>query len=170
MNKWFLVYCKPQQDSRAEENLLRQGYQVFRPLIHIATPKIGCRPTVKSESLFPRYLFINVDIHFQSVTPVCSTFGVSSFVKFGNQYATASNDLINKIKQNAGQQILMANTPATMENRDKTFVHDKGIDQVKEIYCNPCGNQRAMILMNIMGRESKLQVVTESMSVAQIAQ
>ena len=28
---WYLVQCKPRQDERAEENLLRQGYTCYRP-------------------------------------------------------------------------------------------------------------------------------------------
>ena len=29
---WYLLQCKPRQDERAEENLLRQGYHCYRPL------------------------------------------------------------------------------------------------------------------------------------------
>lgn len=171
MNKWFLVYCKPQQDSRAEENLLRQGYNVFRPMINVVKPKIGSRSLIKSESLFPRYLFINVDVDSQSISPVFSTFGVSSFVRFGNQYATASDELIDEIKQNAEQQIVISNSQNTLKHGDEIYVHGNGFDQVKAIYCSPCGNQRALILMNIMGRESKLQIATDYIrKVKQVAQ
>lgn len=164
MDKWFLVYCKSMQESRAEENLTRQGFIVFRPTIDIVKNKIGCQTFLKRESLFPRYVFIKVDPDIRSIAPVLSTYGVVSFVKFGNLYATASDELIDEIKTSIIKQIALAGSRKAIEKGDEIYVDGHGFDQVKAIYCNPCGNMRAIILMNILGKESKLSVPMESIS------
>lgn len=158
MNKWFLIYCKPKQDTLAENNLIRQGFIVFRPTINVAKSKIGCKDYYSCESLFPRYLFIQVDPKIKSIAPVVSTFGVSGFVKFGDQYATASEALINEIKTNVKKQALLAERPTDLIAGDEIYIDGHGFSHMKAIYCNPCGNERAMILMNILGKESRLTV------------
>jgi hypothetical protein len=33
MKNWHLLMTKPNEDKRAEENLLNQGYELFRPVL-----------------------------------------------------------------------------------------------------------------------------------------
>jgi transcriptional antiterminator RfaH len=164
MNKWFLIYCKPKQETRAEINLSRQGFTVFRPTVHVIKQKIGCENSVACESLFPRYLFVQVDPDIKSIAPIVSTLGVSSFVKFGDRYATASEALINEIKSNIDDQSVLVGSSEAIKKGDEIYVDGHGFDQVKAIYCNPCGNMRAIILMNILGKEARIMVPTECMS------
>lgn len=164
MNSWYLIYCKPGQDSIAETNLIRQGFTVFRPTINMAKTKIGCKTYLKCESLFPRYLFIKVNPEVKSIFPVSSTLGVSTFVKFGDRYATASEDLIEEIKSIVEKQKFLASEREKFKKGDMVYVDGNGFDQVKAIYCNPCGNQRAMILMDILGKESRLRVPMQCVS------
>ncbi|MNG06767.1 Transcription antitermination protein RfaH [compost metagenome] len=56
---WYLVQCKPRQDERAEENLLRQGYACYRPQ-HSCERIVRGRRQPIVESLFPGYLFIQL--------------------------------------------------------------------------------------------------------------
>lgn len=161
MNSWFLIYCKSKQEIRAEENLLRQGFDVFRPTINVARSKIGCQSVIRNEPLFPGYLFIKVDPDVKSIGPVNSTLGVSNFVRFGDNYAVASDILIDDIKLNVNRQNAIASDEYTLKNGDEIYVNGHGFDQAQAIYCNPCGFERAVILMNILGRQSKLMVPTK---------
>jgi transcriptional antiterminator RfaH len=158
MGKWFLVYCKSKQDTKAEENLIRQGFDVFRPTINVVKNNIGRQSYVQCESLFPRYVFIHANPEVTSLAPVVSTFGVAGFVKFGNKYATASENLIREIKRNVERHISLWNDHDTLKRGDEVYVDGYGFDHVKAIYHNQSGEQRAMILMNILGTESKLVV------------
>lgn len=164
MIKWFLIYCKPKQETRAEINLSRQGFTVFRPTINVIKSKIGCQNSVVSESLFPRYLFVQVDPDIKSIAPILSTLGVSGFVKFGDRYAVASDTLISEIRSNIVEQSVLVGSSEAIKKGDEIYVDGHGFDQVKAIYCNPCGNMRAIILMNILGKETKITVPTSCIS------
>jgi transcriptional antiterminator RfaH len=164
MNTWFLIYCKPKQENRAEENLKRQGFDVFNPSIKVVKNTIGLKSVVKSEPLFPRYLFIKTDPNIKSVAPISSTFGVANFVKFGDRHATAPDSLISEIKFNLEKQIAFIGSREAIQKGDEIYVSGHGFDQMKAIYCNPCGNMRAIILMNILGKETKLLVPLESLA------
>lgn len=54
---WYLVHTKPKQEKYALENLHRQGYQCYLPIIPSERLRQGLL-TVEDEPLFPRYLFI----------------------------------------------------------------------------------------------------------------
>ncbi|MES2674931.1 MAG: transcription/translation regulatory transformer protein RfaH [Pseudomonadota bacterium] len=164
MNKWFLIYCKPKQETRAEINLSRQGFTVFRPSVQVINQKPGYENSAVCESLFPRYLFVQVDPDIKSIAPIVSTLGVSCFVKFGDRYAIASEALISEIKSNIGNKSVLVGSSEAIKKGDEIYVDGHGFDQVKAIYCNPCGNMRAIILLNILGKEARIIVPNECMS------
>jgi transcriptional antiterminator RfaH len=164
MKSWFLIYCKALQDAKAEKNLLRQGYKVFRPTILATKSKTGQKDCHIFESLFPRYLFVNVDPNIQSIAPILSTYGVARFVKFGDSYAYASDYLINKIKTDVERISRQKETSNLLREGEEILVQGHGFDQVKAIFSNSCGDQRAMILMDILGKQSRLTVPMECLS------
>jgi transcriptional antiterminator RfaH len=78
---WLLAYTKPRQETLAEENLRRQGFEVICPQLRVQ--KLRRRKwTWVEEPLFPRYLFVGAADQ-QSRAPVRSTVGVASLVRFG---------------------------------------------------------------------------------------
>lgn len=55
---WYVVQTRSRHERVAEENLLRQGYQSYLPLIKQI--KIGRnRETIRLEPMFPGYIFLN---------------------------------------------------------------------------------------------------------------
>jgi transcriptional antiterminator RfaH len=81
---WYLVHTKPKQEKCALDNLHRQGYQCYLPMIPSEKLRQGLL-TVADESLFPRYLFIRLGQgdSAKSWAPIRSTKGVSCLVSFG---------------------------------------------------------------------------------------
>lgn len=164
MERWYLLYCKPGQDAKAVENLTRQGFHVFSPTINVGRAKDGHRSNTCFEPLFPRYIFIKVDPEVNSIAPVKSTHGVSNFVMFGGVYATAPDSLIDKIKSQAASLITVNRSVREFSKGDRVNVNGYGFDQVKAIYCCSCGSERAMILMEILGEESRVSVPEKCIS------
>ena len=91
-----MIQSKPKQEAIAEQNLLNQGYTVFHPKAIINN---------KTVSLFPRYLFVQLDEKSQSWKPIHSTRGVSNFVRFGLQFAKVRDDVIHCIKARHNQTV-----------------------------------------------------------------
>lgn len=158
MKQWFLIYCKAKQEVRAQENLHRQGFEVFNPQIPVKSKRKKQGIGDKLEALFPRYLFLSADPQQQSLAPVCSTLGVTDFVRFGSKYAVASENLINDIKGHAHRLIEQASNVTPFRKGDNVIVNGHGFDDIEAIYENPCGDSRAMILLKIMGNESRVKV------------
>ena len=58
---WYLLTTKPRQEYIAVENLERQGYQIFLPLLQ-SRKRRGTEMRAVIEPMFPRYLFIYLNI------------------------------------------------------------------------------------------------------------
>jgi transcriptional antiterminator RfaH len=75
--RWFLVYTLPNKETRAQFYLTRQGFRTYLPQFrksvrHARKVRIVCAP------LFPRYLFIVLDLTIDPWLSVSGTIGVSS--------------------------------------------------------------------------------------------
>ena len=87
---WYLVQSKPRNEARALENLLRQGYETYLPLMEVERLQRG-KLLRKMEPLFPRYLFLHLEEGNDNWGPIRSTLGIAGMVRFGLAYATVSD-------------------------------------------------------------------------------
>ena len=75
---WVLAQLRPNQATRAEANLARQGYGTFLPLTEV-TRRRGNRLVAQRVPLFPGYLFVALE-PTQPWRPICGTYGVLRLV------------------------------------------------------------------------------------------
>lgn len=98
---WYLVQCRPRQDERAQEHLVRQGYQFYRPQHSCERIERG-RLQVKLQPIFPGYLFITLSAE-ANWAPLRSTRGVARVVGFGGMPVRVDARLITQLQQRAEQ-------------------------------------------------------------------
>lgn len=151
-NDWYLIQCKPRQDERAEENLLRQGYTCYRPR-YTRERLLRGRRQMLEESLFPGYLFIQLSL-LDNWAPLRSTRGVSRVVAFGNQPLAVSASLIEHLQRrcttDAPEQLL--------ETGDKVRIKHGPFAELEAIFLAMDGNERVILLMSILHREQKVRI------------
>lgn len=95
---WYVIHTKPRQEQLAAENLLRQAYRVYSPKIK-QLKRIRGRQHAQLEPLFPRYIFLQPDSAAQSISPVRSTLGVSTLVRFGQEPAVIRTGILHAIRE-----------------------------------------------------------------------
>lgn len=164
MRHWYLVTTKPKQDDIAEQNLVAQGYEVYRPLCRMVKKTRG-KPVERTESLFPRYLFVQLDHIAQDWSPIRSTKGVMQMVRFGAYPAKITDDLIDAIKQQE-QAALKGAAPAQYKKGDKLRVESGAFYGLDAIFENYDSDQRIIVLMNILGQQQKVVMQAEQLEKA----
>ena len=90
---WYLLQTKPNGHITACENLKRQGFDVFLPLIVKTTKKNGRFLDVKAP-LFPGYLFMGTPIDPVPWNSVNGTKGISAAVTLDSIYRPVSTHII----------------------------------------------------------------------------
>lgn len=96
--QWYVIHTKPRQEQRALENLQRQGFEAWLPMIALEKVRRS-RLTQVTEPMFSRYLFIRLDTTQTNWSPIRSTLGVSKLVSFGNVPAAVPDALIDMLRE-----------------------------------------------------------------------
>lgn len=153
---WYLIQCKANQDERAENNLVRQGYICFRPKHWRERVLRGQRKRV-CESLFPSYLFIQLgaDDHWGSLR---STRGVLRVVGFGGKPLPVCDALIERFYERDNE----ATVAPSLTCGEALRITEGPFVELKAIFLAMEGNERVLLLMNFLQREQKISVPVTS--------
>lgn len=156
--RWYLVRTKVRGEGIAQFQLERQGYTVYYPRV-VRPVRCRGRALERVEPLFPRYVFVRVDVVRQSLGPVRYTFGVSEIVRFGERYAAIPDQVIRALMDRADPA---SGLHALKEPR---FVRGAavrvaggvfgGLEGVFERYE---GEQRVLILLEVLGRQTRIRM------------
>ena len=95
---WLCVQCKPQQETKAETNLSRQGIDVYLPLESIKN-KHRSKSSASKKPMFPGYLFIYANLEQQDLSVVRSTLGCIALLRHGVQPAVVPTVVIEGIQR-----------------------------------------------------------------------
>jgi transcriptional antiterminator RfaH len=161
---WYVVYTKPREEVRAQENLENQGFEIFLPTCKIESVK-NSKLFILTEPLFPRYLFIRLDQVSSNWLPIRSTKGVASLLRFGkeSQPVHVPDQLILNLKNFLNNHSLIDR--AFLENApiqicDGAFKGLLGI--FKKINESSTGEQRALVLVELLGKFQQLSMPLKS--------
>ena len=94
--RWFAVRSHPRREGFAYEQLRRQGFRAFLPLIS-TVGSVPTNPKTQRTAFFPSYLFVNLDLVSDRWHCVNNTFGVQKIVAFGGCPAPAPYGLIENL-------------------------------------------------------------------------
>ena len=147
---WYAIHSKPRQEERALENLQRQGFEAWLPLLTVEKV-LRSKLVQVIEPMFSRYLFIRLDTEQTNWSPIRSTLGVSKLVSFGNRPAVVADELIEALQQlpeqapqrliQPGQQVKIVSGPL------------RGLEG---IYQQADGELRAMVLIELLNKQHRI--------------
>ncbi len=97
---WYAVYTKSRQERIAQENLERQSFETYLPLMVLRRKRRG-EWVETVEPIFSRYLFIRLEPGTTNIASIRSTRGVTGLVQFGNQLAAVPESFVTTLLQTA---------------------------------------------------------------------
>jgi len=149
----------------AELHLANQGYHIFRPLARVRGRRNG-KAVDRVESLFPRYLFIELEAGTDNWAPIRSTRGVSGIVRFGQQPAPVPNGVIQELRERitdgAGtidlrpHQRMRPNQPVRIESGP--FAGYEALFQAAR------GEDRVLVLLEVMQHSQRLTLASDAVT------
>lgn len=165
MENWFVLQTKPRQETRAIENLERQGVVSFCP--QIAVEKLSRGKRIQSrEVLFPGYLFINFNYQTITSTTIRSTRGVSHFVSTSGAPVQVPQQLIDGLRQRMADGVVesASNLP---KSGDKLEILEGPFRGLDAIFSQPDGTSRGIVLINLLNQQVKATLPFASLNVVQ---
>ena len=150
--RWYATKCKFRQERRALENLERQGFSCYLPELTVEKRNNQCKIESR-EPLFPGYLFIHLNDINDNWYPIRSTRGVSHLVRFNEHPLPVQDEIIETIRQRLS--INPAKVPYLQPGQRVRIVAGS-FSQLEAIFVANDGDERVMLLMNILHREQTL--------------
>lgn len=156
--RWYVIHTKPRQEIRALENLKKQNYKVFCPLISIE--KIRRKKVAKViEPLFSRYIFIKLDTTSSNWSPITYTLGVSKIVRFGSMPTAVDDSIINMLISHDGEL-----HTRLFSDGDEIELIDGPLKGLHAVFKQHDGELRAMILIELMSQPHLIRVDTHTLA------
>ena len=147
---WYAIHSKPRQEERALENLQRQGFEAWLPLMEVEKV-LRSKLMRVIEPMFSRYLFIRLDTEQTNWSPIRSTLGVSKLVSFGNRPAVVSDDLIVALKNLPKQE-----TQRLIQPGQQVKIVSGPLRGLEGIYQQSDGEMRAMVLIELLNKQHRI--------------
>lgn len=153
MLTWFAVLTKPRAEAEATICLGRQGYECLYPRTR-RTVRAASGMVVRTESLFPRYVFICSDPSLQSLAPVRSTRGVSGIVRFGGEPAAVPEAVIEQIRLRIDVLDGFVKLAAPdLQVGAKVRIQEGPLSGLDAIFHSAAGDDRVRLLLTLLGSE-----------------
>ena len=147
---WYAIHSKPRQEERALDNLQRQGFEAWLPMLTVEKVLRGKLANV-TEPMFSRYLFIRLDTEQTNWSPIRSTLGVSRLVSFGNRPAAVADELIQAL------QTLPKRTPERLFQPGQSIKIVSGpLKGIEGIFQQADGEHRAMVLIDLLNKQHRV--------------
>ncbi|MEX0729496.1 MAG: transcription/translation regulatory transformer protein RfaH [Aquisalimonadaceae bacterium] len=164
MRHWYAAYCKPRQDARAEIHLLNQRFDVFRPLVRVRRFRRG-KPCQVKESMFPRYLFIQLDDLDENWGPIRSTRGISGLVHWGDHVPVVPDRVIQRLYGDLAEDgcVDLAGTDDYKLN-ERIRITAGPFAGYEALYQARSSEERVIVLLEIMQRDQRLVLPGDSIA------
>ncbi|NKI36415.1 transcription/translation regulatory transformer protein RfaH [Wenzhouxiangella sp. XN79A] len=158
--QWRAVYCKPREEQRAHLHLLNQDYRAFLPLARVRKRNRG-RDRSLLEPMFPRYLFVRLADYREDFGPIRSTRGVVGLVRMGDDVPCVPDELIDLLQARceAGGAIDLTEFERLAEG-DEVEITAGPFAGLKGLFHARTGEQRALVLLELLGKPQKLTLPT----------
>jgi transcriptional antiterminator RfaH len=162
--RWFVAHTHPHAEGKATSHLSRQGFEIYFPR-YLKRRRHARRIETVAAPLFPRYLFVAIDLNVQRWRSIYSTVGVSRLVCNGDDPSPVPDGIVEALKQreDSGGFIKLDARPPFRAG-DKIRVLDGAFSSCLGLFESMAERERIAILLDLLGR--KVRVVLDADLVA----
>ena len=162
--EWFILQFKPNSHHQAAKNLKRQGFETFLPLTDMTSRKAS-QFVNTTRPLFPGYMFITFNRANTEWHKINNTYGVSRLVTFNSILKSIPTALIDNLMKRydlSGKLMPMQK----LKKGDKVKVLNGPFANFIATVETYETDQRIWILMDLMGRKSKIQTQSDTIQLS----
>jgi transcriptional antiterminator RfaH len=154
---WYLIHTKPRAERLAQANLDRQGFQVYLPLAR-SYRRRGGRRVATISALFPRYLFVLLDLRSDNAAPIRSTVGVSALVRFGSEPAQVPEDFMSALRNREGDDGVHEWVVGEIVPGARVRIAEGSFEGYEGVFLARSGRARVAVLLDLLGRSVRATV------------
>jgi transcriptional antiterminator RfaH len=155
---WYVVQTHVNAEAKAARNLVQQGFEIYLPR-YLKRRSHARKVDHVPAPLFPRYLFVRVDLAAQRWRSIQSTFGVSHLVSNGSDPAPVPRQVLTTLKRredDGGYVRLDERSQFTLGEKVRVlagvFTDSLGL------FDGMADRDRVAILLDLLGRKVRVSI------------
>ena len=138
----------------ALEHLRRQGYAAYLPKC-LKWRRHARRKERVARPLFPRYLFVTLDLVQQRWRPILSTIGVCDLLRHGDAPAPVPVGLVEEIQDSERHGALDQTRAHKLRVGDEVRIASGAFAELVGQVCEATDQGRVYVLLDLLGRQVK---------------
>jgi transcriptional antiterminator RfaH len=164
--RWYVVQSQPNAEAKAVTHLNRQGFETYLPR-YLKRRRHARRVEIVPAPLFPRYLFVAIDLATQRWRSIFSTVGVSRLVCNGEIPTAVADQVVDALRgrHDASGYVKLDQRPNFCPG-DRIRVLNGAFVDCLGLYEGLKGSERVAILLDLLGRKVRVMVDVESVVAA----
>jgi transcriptional antiterminator RfaH len=160
--RWLVVTTHPHREALALENLARQGFEAYCPVVrrrvrHARRSQDVLRP------LFPGYAFVRSGPNARNWRPILSTRGVRSLVRVGEQPGYVEDQFIASLKAREVDGVI-SRPDAAPRVGEKIQILGGAFDGLIATILEMGEKNRIVVLMDLLNQRVKVSIDGPSFS------
>jgi transcriptional antiterminator RfaH len=157
-SRWYVAHTTPHAEMKASLHLGRQGFEVYLPR-YLKKRRHARRVDTIAVPLYPRYLFVAIDIGAQRWQAIHSTIGVSRLICRGEHPAAIPDSLVEELKRREDESgLIRLERRPQFSPGDKVRVIEGAFADCLGLYEGTKDRDRVAILLDLLGRKVRVLV------------
>jgi transcriptional antiterminator RfaH len=146
---WVLIYTKAKQEIKANENLRKQGFKTFLPLIAPTNKNSEFKSLVP---VFPRYFFAQINFELDNWTSIKSSYGVSRIVMFSEKFTSIPNNIIKLIQDKLDESGIYKEDVSVVDYQkgDPVSIKEGRFAGIDAIFLSKKSKDRVRLLLKLL--------------------
>jgi transcriptional antiterminator RfaH len=162
MMRWYVAHTQPLSEGRASQHLRNQGFAVYLPRFlkrRRHARRIDWVPT----PLFPRYLFIGMDLAVARWRAVRSTIGIAGLICHGDQPTPVPYGIVEAIQAREDDDGLVKLPAAPLFDKgDRVHITEGALRGLSGLFEGATDEARVIILLDLLGRQVRVRLPLET--------
>ena len=164
--QWYVVQTQANAENKAVSHLARQGFATYLPR-YLKRRRHARRVDVVAAPLFPRYLFVEIDMAVQRWRSIYSTIGVSRLVCNGEFPAAVPERVVGLLKNREDTSgFIQLDDRSKFKAGDKIRILEGAFYDCLGIYDGMSDHDRVEILLDLLGRKVRVLLDAEAIAAA----
>lgn len=155
--RWYVVQTQPHAEAKAVAHLNRQGFAAYLPR-YLKRRRHARRTETIAAPLFPRYLFVTVDLAAQRWRAIQSTVGVSRLVCSGDRPAPVPDGIVDALKRREDERGYVTLDQQPLAPGDRIRVLDGVFSDCLGLYVGMTDGERVAVLLDLLGRQVRVVI------------
>src|SRR5262249_51141575 len=164
--RWYVVQTRPHAELKAVSHLERQGFRTYLPR-YLKRRRHARRTEIVPAVLFPRYLFVAVDLAAQRWRSIHSTIGVTHLVSNGDAPVSVPDKIVEELRQRHDERgFVRLDQRRRFAPGDPVRVLEGAFTACLGLFESMTDSERVSILLDLLGRKVRVMLDGEMVEAA----